>query len=186
MWTDVRLHLIRHAEVTPRPERPGPSWHLSSAGREAAEHLGAAERWASCAAVFSSPEPKAVATAQRIAAPHELPLRIDRDLREVDGRPWSDDYRADVQRYLAGEALAGWEARDEALARMRQAVARIADAGEEAAIASHGLVLTLYLADLGALDADATFALWSSIRFPDVALVDIAAGRVLEAFGASG
>ena len=179
----MRLHLVRHAEVTPRPELPGPSWLLSAAGREAAERLGASDRWAPCAAVYTSPEPKAVATAQRIAAPPGLPLRIDRDLREVDGRPWSDDYRGDVRRYLAGEAVAGWEPRDEALARVREAVARIASAGEEAAIVSHGLVLTLYLADLQSLDADATFALWSSVRFPDVALVDVAAGRVLEAFG---
>jgi broad specificity phosphatase PhoE len=182
----VRLYLVRHAAVTVRPDVPGPYWHLSPEGRDGASALAEDPCWPHVAIICSSPEPKAVATAQRIAARHAKSIVIERDLHEVEGRAWtSGDYRAVVQRYLAGELIEGWEPRDAALDRMRSAVDAIAQRhpDEEVAVVSHGLVLTLWLAGLLGLDPVGTFDLWNRIRFPDLAIIDPAARRVERDFG---
>jgi broad specificity phosphatase PhoE len=186
----VRLHLVRHAAVTVRPERPGAEWHLSPEGRSAAEELAALPDWASVAAVYCSPEPKAVATAQRIAARHGLRIAFDPDLREVEGRAWVDEGYADlVRRYLAGEPAGGWEPRDEAARRVRACIDAIAARhdGEDAAVVSHGLALTLYLSRVTGLDGGGAFELWRSIAFPDRAVVEVDRGsaRVVRGFGAA-
>jgi broad specificity phosphatase PhoE len=182
----VRLYLVRHGAVTVREEQPSAQWHLSAEGRAAVESLAGEPFWASLAIVYSSPEPKAVATAQRLAGPHKLALRIERDLREVE-RPWvAEGYEDVARRYLDGEAIAGWEARADALDRVRKCIDGIVAQGEDTAVVSHGLALTLYLQDMLDLDAEASNALWRSIRFPDVAIVDPQARTLEREFGATG
>lgn len=185
----MRLYLVRHAAVAVDPARPGPQWHLSSEGRAAADALATQHRWAEVAAVYSSNEPKAIATAQRIAAPHGLPLRIDRELREVEGRRWVDGgaprYEELVRGYFAGDEPDGWEPLATIRARVTQAIDAILarHAGGDVAVVSHGLALTAYVAGLLGLDAGAAFEMWSAIRFPDVAIVDPAARTLERPFG---
>ena len=183
----VRLCLVRHASVDVRPEQPGPQWHLSAQGRAEAEALAADPFWQDLRVLFTSPEPKAVGTAQRIAAPHGLPIGIAPDLREVEGRAWTgpDAYQEQVQRYLRGEAIDSWEPKDRAQRRVRACIDGILadDSSSRVAVVSHGLILTLYLADLLKLEGAAAYELWSAIRFPDVAVVDPAAGAVVQRFG---
>jgi len=183
----LRLHLVRHAAVTARPGIPPKRWHLSSEGRAGALALSEDPCWPDVTLVYTSPEPKAVATAQRVAAPHKLAIAIERDLREIDGRAWtSGEYRTVVQRYLAGETVEGWEPRPAALDRMRAAIDAIAmrHSNEDVAVVSHGLVLTLWLTELLSLDAVGTFDLWSRTRFPDLAIVDLSTRQVERDFGA--
>jgi broad specificity phosphatase PhoE len=183
----VRLYVVRHAAVTIRRDVPLPQWHLSPEGRAAAEALAEEPYWAEIAALYTSAEPKAVGTAQRIAARHGLPIRIDPDLREVDGRTWvAEGYREQVRRYLAGEPVDGWEPREAALARVGSCIDGVvaANEGADVAVVSHGLVLTLCLAGLLDLDATASFELWTRLRFPDVAVVDPEARQLERAFGA--
>lgn len=182
----MRLYLVRHAAVAVRPDTPASEWHLSPEGRDAADALAEEPHWQAVSAIYTSPEPKAIGTAQRIAARHGLPVCIERDLREVEGRSWvSEGYRDVVQSYLAGEPVDGWEPREEALRRARSCIEAIVARGEghNVAAVSHGLVLTLYLAGLLALDA-AAFDLWASSGFPDVAVIDVGTGRLERAFGA--
>ncbi|MCH8993800.1 MAG: histidine phosphatase family protein [Chloroflexi bacterium] len=182
----MRLHLVRHAAVTVRPNAPGPQWRLSPDGRAAAEALAEEKYWAELHGIHTSPEPKAVATAQRIAARHELPIRIEQDLREVENRGWvAEGYDDQVQHYLAGETIDGWERRDAALARVRACIDGIVERhpGLEVGVVSHGLVLTLYLTDLLSLAAAASHKLWAGMRFPDVAVVDPEARRLERGFG---
>ncbi len=102
------LYLVRHSGVTVRPERPGAEWHLSQEGRAAADALADEPHWAELPAIHTSPEPKASATAQRIAARHGMPLRFERDLREVEGRRWTESgYEELVRGYLAGNDTDG-------------------------------------------------------------------------------
>lgn len=90
-----------------------------------------------------------------------------------------------TRRYFAGEAIAGREARDAVLERVRTCIGGILAEyeGDSVGVVSHGVVLTLYLTDLLGLDGRAAFALWSGLRFPDVALVDPAGRRVEWGFG---
>lgn len=185
----MRLYLVRHAAVTVRPGSAPRHWGLSPEGRAAAQTLAGAPHWAGLAAVYSSPEPKAAGTAQRLAAPHGLPIRIEAGLREVS-RPavLYDDYPAIVRRFLAGERLDGWEGREEAQGRVAAAIdALVARSGDEdVAAVSHGLVLTLYLARLLGLEESASFDIWSALRHPDVAMIEPAAGRLVRGFGEDG
>jgi broad specificity phosphatase PhoE len=179
------LYLVRHASVDPRQEQPSAIWHLSLEGRAEANALAAKDCWASLARVYSSAEPKAIATAQRIAMRNALPLSVEPDLGEV-ARPWVDaDYKTQARRYLSGELLAGWEPRDTALGRVRSAIHGILAHHAEAdvAVVSHGLVLSLYLSELLALDAPKTVELWDSIGFPDFAVVDPQPPKLFRTFG---
>ncbi len=180
------LYLIRHSAVAPDPNLPGPQWHLSPEGREAADALAHEPVWKELRGIHTSVEPKTVATAQRIAAPNELPIRIERDLREVEGRAWVEGGYANLVRdYLAGEAPVGWEPLAAAKARVRACIEGIVErhADLSVGIVSHGIVLTLYLADVLSLDANAAIDLWESIRFPDVAIFDPENRRFERAFG---
>ena len=182
----MRLLLVRHAAVTVRPSAPGPQWHLSPEGRAAAGALADEPYWAELRGIHTSPEPKAVATAQRIAARHGLPIRIEQELREVENRGWVEEgYEDQVRRYLAGETIDSWGPRDAALRRVRACIDGIVERhqGLEVGVVSHGLVLTLYLTDLLGLDAVASHDLWASMRFPDVAVVDPEARQLERAFG---
>jgi broad specificity phosphatase PhoE len=181
----VRLYLVRHASVAVHPKRPATGWHLSPDGRAAADELGGEDWWAALARLYSSAEPKAIATAQRIAARNALPLAIEPDVGEVRGRAWVEsDYKGAARRYLRGDPVEGWEARGLALRRVRECIEAIAGRHGQAdvGIVSHGLVLTLYLSDLLGLTDTGAVETWESIGFPDYAIVDPAARRLERPF----
>jgi broad specificity phosphatase PhoE len=183
----VKLYLVRHAAATIRPELPSSQWHLSPEGRAGAEALAQASLWSDVRGIHTSAEPKAAATAQRIAARHGLPMRIQPELREVE-RPWTEgDYAHFARSYLAGGAIDGWEPREQALARVRRSIDGIVAQhdGADAGIVSHGLALGLYLSDLLALDTVTAWELWSGMRFPDLAILDLDSCRLERSFGAS-
>ena len=183
----MRLHLVRHAAVTVRPDRSASQWYLSAEGRAAAEALAEEPHWANLRGLHTSPEPKATATAQRIAARHSLPIRIEPDLREVERCTWVDAGYADlVRRYLGDEAVGDWESKAAAGRRVRACIDRIVakHRTSEVGVVSHGLALTLYLTDLLGLDGTAAYEMWSRMSFPDVAVVDPVAERLEEGFGA--
>jgi broad specificity phosphatase PhoE len=182
----LRLYLVRHAAVAVHPERPAAEWHLSPDGRAAADALAGEDCWAPLARLYSSAEPKAIATAQRIAARNALPIGVEPGLGEVGGRAWVEgDYRDVARRYLRGEPLEGWEPRDSATSRFRACVETIVSrhGAADVGAVSHGLVLTLYLAGLLGLAGDAVVETWEGIGFPDVAVVDLGSKRLERPFG---
>lgn len=181
----MRLFLVRHASVTVHPERPAEEWHLSPGGRAAADALASEACWATLVRLYSSTEPKAIATAQRIASRNSLSLSIDVGLNDVGGRGWVEgDYRDVARRYLRGEPLEGWElpgaATDRTCSCIGEIIARHGEA--DVGIVSHGLVLTLYLSDQLGLDDDATVALWESMGLPDYAVIDVSERRLERPF----
>ena len=163
----MSLLLIRHA-LPDRVDGVAPrDWGLSSAGRQAASDLAAALRdWrGDVGAVWSSTEPKAIETVQPFGDAAGLPVRTDPRLAEVE-RPWVEgDYAAQAGRYLGGEDLAGWEPQERAAARFGDAVGQTFS-GAAAVVATHGLVMTLFLArTVAGLDP---VAFWRALTFPDV------------------
>jgi len=169
------LYLVRHAAVTVRPDLPGPLWHLSPEGRVGANALAREPFWASVRGIHTSAEPKAVATAQRLASVNELPIRIEPDLREVEGRAWVEGgYSDQVHAYLAGDAPEGWEPIEDARARVTTSIHGIVarHEGLNVGIVSHGIVLTIYLSGALGLTSKDAIALWDRIKFPDAAAFD--------------
>ena len=170
---------MRHAPVVVDTDVPAREWRLSADGRALAERLGEWPRWRRVAAVASSPEPKAVATAEPIAAAAGAPVEVVDDLREV-ARPGTpvmhpERYAQLAMDYLAGARVGEWEPAHEARERFERAVTRVVAASEgDVAVVSHGLVLSLYLR--------LTPAEWRRIALPAVAAVDASSLRVVAPF----
>jgi broad specificity phosphatase PhoE len=136
--------LIRHAETVLDPATPSDEWPLSEGGRAAARAL------ALSGPALSSSEQKALDTAHLAG----LDATPDDRLREAR-RPFVVDYEPAVARYLAGEALEGWEPRGAVLARMRSVLD-----GYDGIAVSHGLAIAIY--------AGLTFDEWRAMPFPAV------------------
>jgi broad specificity phosphatase PhoE len=175
---DRPLYLVRHAEVLLRGDVPMTAWQLSPTGEQQARHLARSPVWRELTLIASSPESKAVATAQPIAEAAALDLRIEPDLHEVDRGvtplvPRSE-YDGLVAAHFAspGESVGGWEPAVEAARRTVECIERLAASAPGAlCIVSHGLVLSHFLAhlrDLPAPDVDE----WRAIPLPAVAVVD--------------
>jgi broad specificity phosphatase PhoE len=142
-------------------------WVPSEQGLAAARRLATAPVWRTLAAVATSSEAKARVTAEPIAAAAGLTLRVEDDLREVRrGLSALDrgDHEARVRRYLAGDAIQGWEPKDEAKQRIDRCVRRLlADTAGPLAVVSHGTIL--------ALNLELVFDEWAAIGLPAVAVV---------------
>lgn len=177
------VYLVRHAEVVVSADVATSQWQLSTAGQQAVQALARAPVWQALSAIASSPEPKAVATAQPIADAAKLALRIEPALREVDrgttGLLDSTAYRAMIATHFA-DHVDGWEHARDASARIAACIERLAaDADGPLCVVSHGLVLSHYLARLrgqGSPDIDE----WSALPMPAIAVID--GRRAIEPF----
>lgn len=144
-----RLILVRHTAVELREDIPPEEWLPTPEGIEAARRLAGSAVFDGVTLVASSPEAKAVATAEPIAAATGAPLRVEHDLRESE-RPLLqllsvEDHAALVARYLGGEEF-GWEAVDRVRERMSRCIERLrAEADGDVAVVSHGRALAVFL-----------------------------------------
>jgi broad specificity phosphatase PhoE len=106
-----------------------------------------------------APSRRALATAEPIARANGVEVVVDERLREVErwpNLPSYEEHVAAVARYLAGEPVDGWEPREQADRRFREAVAGL----DDAVVVTHGTVLALFLG----LD----LASWRAMRLPEV------------------
>ena len=178
-----RLVLVRHAQVRLDPELPPRSWELTAEGRAAAERLARLPVFAGVEAVVTSPEPKARVTAEPIAKAAGVELRVEQELREAERGPAPVDNRArfiaQVDAWLGGAPVPGWEARDDAAARIVACVARLLEelTGDIARLPRHRPQPLR-----GRLRGEDRVALaeWEAIPLPAVAVVDPSARRILE------
>lgn len=180
----MRLYLVRHAEVVVRADVTTSQWELSAAGTEAARTLARSPVWQALAAVASSPEPKALATARPIADAAKRALRIEPALREVDrGATAVMDraaYRALIAAHFA-DRVDGWEHARDASARIAACIERlVAESDGPLCVVSHGLVLSHYIAGLRGSSPDIDE--WSAMPMPAIAVVDPRARQVLQPF----
>lgn len=163
--------LVRHAMAIADPAVDPARWELGPAGRAAAADLAIRARLGDVHAVVSSPEPKALATAEALAG--RIGLAVEADERLVEAhRPWvGEGYRAAAHRYLGGAAPDGWEPRAEVAARIEAAIAdRRADDGE-VVVVGHGLSLSLHLEAALPKGFDA-YGFWCRLAFPDAWRLD--------------
>jgi len=98
-------------------------------------------------------------------------VQVREQLSEVK-RPWytePDELAGAVAAYLDGEAVEGWERREDAVAR----VAALKDEGqpqERVIMVSHGVLLTTWLHH--EIGLDDPFRFWSDLRVPDAWQLD--------------
>jgi broad specificity phosphatase PhoE len=148
---------VRHAAVELDFATPASTWQLTDDGRAEAEAI--AVRLAPVRRVLSSPEAKAIGTAEPLAARSGVEIEVDARLREVAREPNLPDYAAhrdSVRRYLEGEPVEGWEPAGDARARFAAALEGL----DDAAVVTHATVLSLFLGY--------GFEEWGRIALPDV------------------
>ena len=163
------LYLVRHGRPLIDRARPAHEWELDP---EYADDVRALRtRLPEHAAWFSSPEPKALATAGLLT---DEPIEVVGDLREHErnSTEWIEDFEAAVGRAFDSPevpAYAGWEPLADTRQRVVTAVEWILDQhpDHDVVLVGHGTAWTLLRAELTGEPVD--LAWWSRLSLPDVA-----------------
>jgi broad specificity phosphatase PhoE len=167
------LILVRHAQPVIDEAVPPPTWRLSAAGRDAALALAGRLADFAPAAAVASPEPKALETAQIMAA--RLGLSAEEDAGFAEHRRPDlafgsrEEFEARMAAFFAdpAEPVFGGESADQAHDRFAAALARYT--ARPLLVATHGTVLSLYLSRRLRLEP---FALWKSLALPEAFVLD--------------
>lgn len=166
-----RLVLVKHSMPVIVPGQPPSQWRLGHEGRRRAAALADQLAGYRPALVASSPEPKALATAQIVAGRWGWPLVIEWGLHEHerDGYPFgpTEQFEADVARFFdrPDELVMGHESAAQAGERFARAITALrgrAGAGDLLVVA-HGTVIALFVA---AAAGAAPFPLWQRLGLP--------------------
>ena len=176
----AKLILVRHSIPLIDPARPARDWVLGAEGHAAATALAERLSGHGIGAVVSSDEPKARQTAQALTTRLQLPLALDRDLREHErasaGYLPRAEFEASIARFFAepAELVFGDETADEVFLRFSAAVGRsmAAETGN-VALVTHGTALTLYLARMTGIDP---LPFWRSLTLPMA--IEVAGGSL--------
>jgi broad specificity phosphatase PhoE len=171
-----RLYLVRHASPAIQPNVASEQWTLSDRGIEEARALARIASTWDLAAVYSSVEPKAQATALIIGDAAGQPVRVVDGLHELRFDRWisnADAFAEMVRGIFEQPAVSvhGAERAGAAADRFAAAVRIVEEGPFPAAIVSHGRVLTAYLAQACGLDDP--FAVWRAIPMPGWACLDL-------------
>lgn len=182
------MFLIRHAHVQLDLDVPSSDWRLSEEGIRLANQLASLPLFQNIAAVYTSPEPKAVATGQPLATRWDVPLlkyhglsELKRGKNNIAGR---EAYEYAVRAAFASPdtSVGGWERAVDAQQRMVATVEQLAAHHVEPfAVVSHGLVLSLLIAHfIGNVTVD--YHAWRSLPLPALAIVETATWHVRTPF----
>jgi broad specificity phosphatase PhoE len=160
------MKFLRHFQTEVDPETPVSEWSLSREGRVDMQKF-IRERDFDVERVYTSTEPKAVETAEKLAEESGAELVKTDLLREVDrsGEGFVKDhdrYIELVEDYLTGGEEADWEDQEEARQRFRKLVER-AETGSLAV--THGLLLSLNIVEEREVDP---VSFWNDLGFGEV------------------
>lgn len=164
------LYLIRHAMPDFTPEVPADRWELTADGHAAAVRL--CRILPEDALLVASTEVKAVQT----LAPAG---QVGEDARFCEIRrteQWGGDLKGRRRAYVEGAEYPGWEPQPVAASRFDEGIEAALEmaAGRRLVVATHGMVLSVWLAARIGLARPGEF--WSGLRFPDLIEVDLVAG----------
>ena len=168
----MTLHLVRHGRSLVQPGEPAATWELDPSGYDDVWALRSSGRLPQRASWFSSPEPKAVQTAQLLT---DTEVGVVAALREHErGGLWVDDFPDAVRRCFERPdvpAVDGWEplevCRDRVTTAVRRLLAEHTD--DDLVLVGHGTAWTAVVADLTGRQPD--LERWESLAMPDVITV---------------
>ncbi len=135
--------LARHGETDWNREGRWQGWadpSLNDTGRAQARALAEQLRAAPFDAVYSSDLRRAHETAVILAEPHDVPVVVDRDLREIDVGSWSGLTRAEIAERFPDGGRPDGETREQHSDRVLASVERLARAHPDGRIlvVAHG------------------------------------------------
>ena len=168
-----RLILVKHAQPVLDPAVAPREWRLGRDGEEQSHRL--AERLSAFLpfTLVSSPEPKAVRTAEIVAATLGIASAVVDGLEEFDRPPMPivppEEHKRLNASIFTTRALPvlGRESADAALARFNAAIERALaplSSGQTLVAIAHGTVIALFVAQQTGRDA---FELWTSLKCAD-------------------
>jgi broad specificity phosphatase PhoE len=162
-----KLVLVRHSTPEIVQGVPASGWRLSADGKIAAAALAPRLRPFNASAIWSSPEPKALETAEIVAEALDLPIRPTPDLREHDrtslGFIDKATLEAGVERLLRSDddLVFGDETARSVFARMERALLR--GDGENLLAVTHGTAAAIFVSRISGIDS---VEFWRSLRTP--------------------
>lgn len=162
-----KLVLVRHSTPEIVQDVPASAWRLSAEGKAAAAALAARLRPFNASAILSSPEPKALETAEIVAATLDLPVRPKPDLREHDrtsiGFIDKTTLEAGIERLLRSDddLVFGDETARSVFARMERTL--LSTEGEDILAVSHGTAAAIFVSRISGTDP---VEFWRSLRTP--------------------
>ncbi len=169
----TQLYLIRHAH-TQMTGDAAKRWPLSEKGRREARILARQNFWRQVELIFSSPETKASSTVKPAARRWGIPLRVEDCLHELHRPRLIANYPEAIARLFANpeQSIAGMETASQAAGRITRCIKDLVAThpGRTLAMVSHGLVLTLFLAQLDGRWP--TINEWRAVPFPGLIIVD--------------
>lgn len=174
------LFLVRHGRPLVDPHRQANEWILDPQGIPAIErlrdsgHLPRQARW------FSSPEPKAYATARLLT---DQPVEVVDDLAEHrrESTEWIEDFATVVESAFARPSVSawpGWEPLADCRARVTAAVRNILATVEnpddhvgDLVLVGHGTAWTVLISELTRQPPD--LDRWRAMAMPDLMTISL-------------
>lgn len=168
----TEIVFLRHAETLVSSDSPANEWHLTPFGLRESTELAASGVLGEIDAIVSSDEMKAIQTAEPFARMFGLEIESNHNFRELNRNSGPllarEEYLSCVQEVLRNPSARpnGWECAADALTRTKKGVQQIMSqyGSKRVLVVSHGLVLTLYFADLQAAMHEA-FERWNRLLF---------------------
>lgn len=169
----MKLYMVRHANPQIDPRVAACKWRLSAVGKERAEELVKLLAGRGIQGVVSSGEPKAVETAQILAAALGMQIEIEKGLQEHE-RPLTpgsftsrEEFQAQVKAFFEqpGRLVLGRETAEQCFERFDRAMHKViaSHAGKTLAVVTHGTVLALLIARHNHIDE---YSFWKDLGMP--------------------
>ena len=174
----LRLFVVRHGETAWSRERRFAGSRdvpLTEAGLRQCEAVAQALAAEPVGAVYASPLERARTSAEVIAKPHRLEVRVEAAFREMTFGPWEGLTREEVAARFPDDyerwrtapdtlALPGAEPLDAVAARVRRGLAALAaaHAGQTLVLVSHAIVARVIVLDALGLGLDRLWAVDAS------------------------
>jgi len=170
----VTLHLVRHGRPLIDPAVPAHRWELDPAGFDDVWALRESGRLPAPARWFTSPEPKAMQTAQ-LLTDGEVAVVPGLQEHRRESTTWHDDFVGVVRRAFAAPDLSaalGWEPLAACRLRVTGAVEGLRELhpDQDLVLVGHGTAWTLLTAELTGRTPD--LGRWERLEMPDVITVE--------------
>ena len=177
--TGASLILVRHGRPVIDPDIPPPQWGLCPEGRDAVAALAEKLIPFGAKAAISSPEPKALQTAEIIGQRLGLAVEVEHGLHEHKRSHVSfgteEEFRQRIAQVFANPSVPapGGESAEQACDRLATTLAK--HTVRPLVAVTHGTVLSHYVARSLGLDAH---DLWRSLHTPDAFILDAEGGLI--------
>jgi broad specificity phosphatase PhoE len=183
-----RLVLVRHSNPEIERDQPASAWRLGEIGRRRSELLADRLRGFSPDVVWSSREPKAVETAEIVAAAFGVPVRTADGLEEHHRRgvPYfltNDEFESAVEQLFCSpdQLVLGTETAEQALSRFTAAIDDVIEAARrDTVVVTHGTVMTLYAASVAGVRPTCFWRRLGMPSFVVLALPDMRIQSIVE------